>query len=401
MDIYSKKQTWKFGLIGFAIIIGISSLFVTNMLVKELKQEERKKIELWADATKHLVNNTGTGARDYSLAIKVISENTNVPVILVDACDSILEYRNFNAKTKFDHFFSNLGFNREKKITNSFLRKELELIREGEEEPIKVDIVDDTQWIYYKDSDLLRRLRYYPIYQLIFIGIFMLIAYFTFSASRKSEQNQVWAGMAKETAHQIATPLSSLMAWIELLKEKEGVDNMVHEMSKDVARLETITDRFSKIGSKAELLDEDIVGLVKNAIDYLESRIPVNSKFVTDFPNKAIVIPISPTLFQWVIENLVKNAVDAIKGKGEIKVSINEDNTKVIISVIDNGSGINKSIIKNIFKPGVTSKKRGWGLGLSLSKRIIEDYHKGNIFVMHSEKNAGTNMTVYLPKKST
>ena len=401
MDIYSKKQTWKFGLIGFAIIIGISSLFVTNMLVKELKQEERKKIELWADATKHLVNNTGTGIRDYSLAIKVISENTNVPVILVDACDSILEYRNFKPNTKFDQILLNLGFNREKKITNSFLRKELELIREGEEVPIKIDIVGDTQWIYYKDSDLLRRLRYYPIYQLIFIGIFMLIAYLTFSASRKSEQNQVWAGMAKETAHQIATPLSSLMAWIELLKEKEGVDNVVHEMSKDVKRLETITDRFSKIGSRAELINKDVVFLVTNAIDYLESRIPVNSSFVTDFPNKSIVIPIIPTLFQWVIENLVKNAVDAIKGKGEIKVSISEDNTKVIISVIDNGSGIDKSLIKNIFKPGVTSKKRGWGLGLSLSKRIIEDYHKGNIFVMHSEKNAGTNITIYLPKKST
>ena len=401
MDIYSKKQTWKFGLIGFAIIIGISSLFVTNMLVKELKQEERKKIELWADATKHLVNNTGTGIRDYSLAIKVISENTNVPVILVDACDSILEYRNFKPNTKFDQILLNLGFNREKKITNSFLRKELELIREGEEVPIKIDIVGDTQWIYYKDSDLLRRLRYYPIYQLIFIGIFMLIAYLTFSASRKSEQNQVWAGMAKETAHQIATPLSSLMAWIELLKEKEGVDNVVHEMSKDVKRLETITDRFSKIGSRAELINKDVVVLVTNAIDYLESRIPVNSSFVTDFPNKSIVIPIIPTLFQWVIENLVKNAVDAIKGKGEIKVSISEDNTKVIISVIDNGSGIDKSLIKNIFKPGVTSKKRGWGLGLSLSKRIIEDYHKGNIFVMHSEKNAGTNITIYLPKKST
>ncbi len=397
MNIYAHTQTWKFGLIGFAIIIGISSLFVTNVLVKELKQEERQKIALWADATKHLVNITGAG--DYSLAIKVISENTNIPVILVDACDSILEHRNFGHVTKFDQIMINFGFRSEKKITNAYLRKELDLIRQGAEEPIEIDIIGDTQWIYYKDSDLLRRLRYYPIYQLIFISIFMFIAYITFNASRKSEQNQVWAGMAKETAHQIATPLSSLMAWIELLKEKKGVDNMVYEMSKDIKRLETITDRFSKIGSQSELINEDIVALVTKAIDYLESRIPVNSKLTAEFSNKSIYIPISPTLFQWVIENLVKNAVDAVKGKGEIKVSISEDITKVIITVTDNGSGIDRALIKNIFKPGVTSKKRGWGLGLSLAKRIIEDYHKGSIFVMNSEKDVGTTIAIYLPKE--
>ena len=397
MNIYAHTQTWKYGLIGFAIIIGISSLFVTNVLVKELKQEERQKIALWADATKHLVNITGAG--DYSLAIKVISENTNIPVILVDACDSILEHRNFGHVTKFNRIMINFGFRSEKKITNSYLRKELDLIRQGTEDPIEIDIIGDTQWIYYKDSDLLRRLKYYPIYQLIFISVFMFIAYITFNASRKSEQNQVWAGMAKETAHQIATPLSSLMAWIELLKEKKGVDNMVYEMSKDIKRLETITDRFSKIGSQAELINEDVVALVTKAIDYLESRIPVNSKLTAEFSTESIYIPISPTLFQWVIENLVKNAVDAVKGKGEIKVSISDDTTKVIITVTDNGSGIDRALIKNIFKPGVTSKKRGWGLGLSLAKRIIEDYHKGSIFVMNSEKDVGTTIAVYLPKE--
>ena len=219
MDIYSKQQKWKLALLGFAIIIGISSLFVTNRLVKELKAEERKKIELWAHATKHLVSITGEG--DYSLAIKVISENSNIPVILVDACDSILEWRNFDHKTKLDSFFIRIGLNNERKITKSYLRKELELIREAEDAPIEINIIDDIQWIYYKDSALLSRLRYYPIYQLGFISIFMFIAYFTFSASRKSEQNQVWAGMAKEAAHQLGTPLSSLMAWVELLKSKD------------------------------------------------------------------------------------------------------------------------------------------------------------------------------------
>ena len=396
MDIYSKTQKWKFALLGFAIIIGVSSLFVTNRLVKELKEEERKKIELWAHATKHLVSITGEG--DYSLAIKVISENRNIPVILVDACDSILEWRNFQNQTKLDSFLLKLGIKKEQKITKSYLRAELSKIREGEDDPIEINIIDDIQWIYYKDSALLSRLRYYPIYQLGFISLFMFIAYFTFSASRKSEQNQVWAGMAKETAHQIATPLSSLMAWVELLKEREGVDEMVDEMGKDIKRLETITDRFSKIGSQSELRETDIVALISQSITYLKSRMPVNTQFTIEVPNHAILVPLNSILFEWVVENLVKNAVDAMKGKGEINVSITEDTINAIINITDSGDGIDRSILKNIFKPGVTSKKRGWGLGLSLSKRIVEEYHKGSIFVMQSEKGVGTTFSIHLPK---
>ena len=396
MDIYSKKQKWKFTLLGFAIIIGISSIFVTNRLVKELKKEERKKIELWAHATKHLVSITGEG--DYSLAIKVISENRNIPVILVDECDSILEHRNFNYYSKIDSFLLTLGLIQEEEITKSFLRKELTQIRKGTEDPIEINILGDKQWIYYKDSALLYQLRYYPIYQLGFIGLFMFIAYFMFSASRKSEQNKVWAGMAKETAHQIATPLSSLMAWIELLKEKEGTESMVHEMEKDIKRLETITDRFSKIGSKSELQKVDVVHLIRQSVEYLKSRMPVNTLFTLDFPDKEIIIPINSILLEWVVENLVKNAVDAMKGRGEIKISITEDEKNLILNITDNGDGIDRSILKTIFKPGVTSKKRGWGLGLSLSKRIIEEYHKGSIFVMQSEKGVGTTFSIHLPK---
>ena len=379
MDIYSKQQKWKFGLLAFAIIIGFSSLFITNKLVKELKNEERKKIELWAHATKHLVSITGQG--DYSLAIKVISENSNIPVILVDACDSILEYRNFNAQTKLDSVLIEFGIKKEKKITKSYLREQLELIKTGGDKPIKINILGDLQWIYYKDSDLLNRLRYYPIYQLGFIAIFMIIAYLIFSASRKSEQNQVWAGMAKETAHQIGTPLSSLMAWLELLKEKSKNEEIAEEMEKDIKRLETIADRFSKIGSKPELINTDIVIVITKLIQYLKSRMPAKTEFILEMPKNKIIIPISTTLFAWVIENLVKNAVDAVKGKGKIKISLVESEANVIINIIDNGDGIDKSIIKNIFKPGVTSKKRGWGLGLSLSKRIVEEYHNGIIFL--------------------
>ena len=402
MDIYSKKQKWKFTLIGIAIIIGISSLFVTNTLVNELKTEERKKIELWAQATKHLLSITGEG--DYSLAIKVISENENIPVILVDDCDTILESRNFQIYTKFDSIFFKIGILSPAEITPKFLRDELTEMKNSVDSiypntlPIQVNIIGDKQWIYYKDSALLNRLRFYPIYQLGFIGLFMFIAYFMFSASRRSEQNKVWAGMAKETAHQIGTPLSSLMAWTELLKEKEGAEQMVTEMEKDIKRLETITERFSKIGSKSELHKRDIVSLVSQSIEYLKARMPVNTEFDIQVPVKEIIIPLNSVLFEWVIENLVTNAVDAMKGKGKISVSITEEENKIVINISDTGDGIDRSIIKNIFKPGVTSKKRGWGLGLSLSKRIIEEYHKGSIFVMKSEKGKGTTFSIRLPK---
>ena len=396
MDIYAKQQKWKFVLIGFAILIGISSLFVTNMLVKELKLEERKKIELWAAATNQLVNLTGEG--DFSLAIKVISENNNIPVILVDDCDTILESRNFEIYTKVDSFFFSIGILSPTEITPEFLRKELTSIKENGEAPIEVPIIGDTQWIYYKDSVLLNRLRFYPIYQLGFIGIFMFIAYFIFSSSRRSEQNQVWAGMAKETAHQLGTPLSSLMAWLELLKSKEGMKEMVVEMEKDIIRLETITARFSKIGSKPNLETINIIELLKESTNYLKSRFPEKVNIKMNFEKEEVLMPVSQVLLNWVIENICKNAVDAIKGKGEIEVCVIEEKTHVLINISDNGEGINRSILKNIFKPGVTSKKRGWGLGLSLSKRIVEQYHKGSLFVMQSEKGVGTTFTIKLPK---
>ena len=397
MDIYSQKKNWKFILIGSAIAIGISSLIVTNILVKELKNEEREKIELWADATKQLVGISGEG--DYSLAIKVISENNNIPVILVDDCDSILESRNFQIYSKIDSLFMRVGLYNSTKITPQFLRKELLSIKKNGDPPIEVNIIGDKQWIYYKDSALLNRLRFYPIYQLGFIGLFMFFAYYLFSASKRSEQNQVWVGMAKETAHQIGTPLSSLMAWTELLKEQEGNELMVTEMEKDITRLETITDRFSKIGSQSELKKIDVSQLITQSIEYLKSRMPVNTEFNINIPTKKVFIPLNNILFEWVIENLVKNAVDAMKGKGKIFIDIVDENSFIYINIMDTGEGIDKSIFKTVFKPGVTSKKRGWGLGLSLSKRIIEDYHKGIIFVKKSEKGIGTTFTIKLPKK--
>lgn len=399
MNIYNRKQKWKFALLVFAITIGVSSLFVTNQLVKELKNEERRKIELWAHATKQLVNISYDG--DYSLAIKVISDNQNIPVILVDECDSILEHRNIITLNKLDSLLIKLQVKKAPTITSTFLRKELEYMKSAGDEPIGINFIGGKQWIYYKDSNLLTRLKYYPFYQLSFISVFMVIAYLTFSASRKSEQNQVWAGMAKETAHQIGTPLSSLMAWTELLKGKEGVQDLVSEMQKDIKRLETITDRFSKIGSRPELKLLDINTLLKDSIFYLTSRLPESVIFNLNLPKTPIQVPINKVLFEWVIENVCKNAVDAMEqGKGIINIDIKEEELNIFIYISDSGKGIDKKIIKDIFKPGVTSKKRGWGLGLSLSKRIIKEYHKGDIFIKKLEETEGTTFCISLPKQS-
>ena len=396
MNIYSKQQKWKYILLGFAISIGVSSLFVTNLLVKEIKKEERKKIELWAKATKQLVNIATDG--DYSLAIRVITGNQNIPLILVDESDSILEYRNMLYQTKLDSFLVDLNIKKEKVITHSFLRKELEHIKANGDTPIEINFAGDKQWIYYKDSVLLNRLRYYPVYQLGFIGLFMLIAYLTFSSQRKSEQNQVWAGMAKETAHQIGTPLSSLMAWVELLKNKKGDENILIEMRKDIGRLETITDRFSKIGSKTDLELVNLVVVIEQAIHYLKARLPEKIIFKLEMPKDPILISVNKVLLEWVIENLCKNATDAMHGKGKISIHIEDEDHQATILITDTGKGIEKSLSKTIFKPGVTSKKRGWGLGLSLAKRIIEQYHNGKIYVKNSQQEKGTTFCISLPK---
>ena len=382
-DIYTRKKTWKFWLLLFAIIIGISSLFVTNSLVKSLAYEEKKKIEIWAYATSQMVNISDDG--NFSLAIKVMESNENIPIILADENDSILNYRNLNPI---------------KEITAEYLQKQLAIMKE-QNEPIEVQVFKDyKQLLYYKDSILLTRLKYYPMFQLGLITLFMFIAYLAFSSARKAEQNQVWAGMAKETAHQLGTPLSSLMAWVELLKSKEETKDMVLEMEKDVARLETITDRFSKIGSKPTLEDENIVQVVLEASNYLRSRLPEKVSIEVNSKKSSVIVPVSVVLFNWVIENICKNAVDAMKGEGLIKIEMEEDESHVRIQINDTGKGIEPELISSIFKPGVTSKKRGWGLGLSLSKRIIEEYHKGKIFVKSSVEGEGTTFSVLLQKKS-
>ena len=415
MNIYSNKQRWKLVLSLLAIIISVASLFITSRLVKELKNEERKKIETWAQATKQLVSASSQG--DFSLAIKVVSENTNIPVILVDECDSILETRNIKFFTKNDSLILNdfkkikygaikntndsLIIKKAKKLQNKyrlFLISSLKDMRNGDDKPIEINFIGDKQWIYYSDSELLNNLRYYPIYQLFFITIFILLGYMVFSSARKSEQNQVWAGMAKETAHQIATPLSSLMAWIELIKSQDNND-MVFEMKKDLNRLETIADRFSKIGSKPKLEQYDVVEIIDKSVKYLKSRLSENTEFLVQKIETPLFAKVNKTLLEWVIENICKNAVDAMQGKGKINISFIERKNEVEIIFKDTGKGIDRMMFNDVFRPGVTTKTRGWGLGLSLSKRIIKDYHKGKLYIVESTIKEGTSFAISLPKE--
>lgn len=386
MSIYTKKQRWKLSLFLAAIIIGSVSLLYTNYLVDKLDLEERKKIELWAEATNQLAN-SGMGPVNNILATRIIQENTTIPIILTDEVGEIIGTRNIHESLQ----------------SNKHMQRHLEGMKR-DHEPIEIEVkmngeVILTQYLYYEDSYLLKQLRFYPTLQLLVIFLFIFVSYIAFSRSRRSEQNQVWAGMAKETAHQIGTPLSSMMAWLEILKAKPELDSITTELNKDIQRLETITERFSKIGSKPKLEMENISNLLTNTIGYLQYRLSDKVKIGLNTQNPQLKIPLNSILFEWVIENICKNAVDAMKGEGEINIELEEDENYLKIHISDTGKGISKSAYKSIFKPGFTSKKRGWGLGLSLTKRIIEDYHSGKVYVKSSEINKGSTFCISLHKR--
>jgi anti-sigma regulatory factor (Ser/Thr protein kinase) len=317
---------------------------------------------------------------------EVVVNSASVPVIITDSTrQNIIEYGNIDST----------------KLADSLAIAEFIDDMAGENDPIKIELPElGTNYIFYKDSALLVQIRYYPFIQFTVIGVFLLISYVLFSTARKSEQNLVWIGMSKETAHQIGTPLSSIMAWIELLKMKGIKEEGIEEMEKDVKRLENITDRFSKIGSPAKLEPLNIVELIYESVDYLRPRISKKIKISVNLgPEKEILVPLNSHLFEWVIENICKNSVDAMNGTGEININISEEPTHVIVDIEDTGKGIQKSHFKSVFSPGYTSKKRGWGLGLSLSKRIIENYHKGKIFVKSSVLGQGTVVRIIFRKK--
>ena len=381
MDIYRKKQRWKLILFLAAVLIGVGSLWYTNRLVNQIQITERQKMELWAEAVR--IMDLADFETDVSFPFSVIENNTHIPVILTDSDGHILNYKNLDSARVKDP---------------AYLQRQLEHAR-MENDSLVINLgAGDKQYLHYRDSILLRKLIFFPYVQLGVIILFILVSYIAFSISRKAEQNEVWTGMSKETAHQLGTPLSSLMGWMELLKKSELDPVTVSEMQKDASRLEKITDRFSKIGSKPALKKTDLNQILTNSLEYVRNRGSKDIEYLLDVPEKPILAMLNETLFEWVIENLLKNAMDAIHGKGRIILHAVESSNYVIIDVEDSGKGIAKSRFKTIFKPGYTTKKRGWGLGLSLSKRIIESYHNGKIFVLSSDPGESTVVRIILKK---
>lgn len=382
MSIYSNKQRWKFFLVIIALIIGVLSLWYTNILVKKLSEEERKKVELWAKGQQELASGENPD-QDISFIFEVIKNNETVPVIWVNENDSIISHRNLNEAKASDQ---------------NYLRETLNSMKK-QNDPIEINSGGINQYIYYSDSILLTRLYFYPYIQLLVFFLFIVVAYFAFSNARKAEQNQLWVGMSKETAHQLGTPISSMIAWLEILKLKYQDDENITELFKDISRLEIITDRFSKIGSSPALSKQNIIDVVNKTITYIKSRSPEKINFdIKCNEGDEIFVPLNEQLFSWVIENIAKNAIDAMNGDGNFEITFSDQNQVVFIDFKDTGKGIPKSKYKTIFQPGYTTKERGWGLGLSLAKRIVEDYHSGKIFVKNSEMNHGSIMRIALKK---
>ncbi|MFB6258188.1 MAG: sensor histidine kinase [Flavobacteriales bacterium] len=502
MNLYSRKQRWKIVLIALAAIIVIGSIWYTGRIVdrirkeereqvriwsravkkkadlvkytrtlfQKLRQEERKKVQLWAAATKRLAGDEEIS--NYGFLMRVVRNNTTVPVILADEKGNVISSRNLDPKKKkrdaylkeqmklmkkakepiqielqdgrqqylyyrdsklfrqlkevmselISSFISETVVNTASvpvlltdstkdsviafgNIDSSVVRNEERLQArieemEAENEPIKVDLGGEgPSYVYYQGSWVLTQLQYYPYVQFTIIGLFLLIGYFLFSSFRKAEQNQVWLGMAKETAHQLGTPLSSLMAWMEMLKERDTDPRLVEELQKDVNRLGTITDRFSKIGSHPELEEEELGEVLEEVVAYLRSRSSQKVSYELDIgDNEQLRARINKALFGWVIENLCRNAVDAMEGEGRIRISLQDATDDVYVDVADTGKGIPTGKQRTVFEPGFTSKELGWGLGLSLTKRIIDHYHGGRIFVKNSEPGKGTTFRIVLHK---
>lgn len=378
-SIYDSRQRLKYVFIIGAVVIAIASVFVSDLLIKDLAREERQKIEVWAEATR--VVTSEDPSLNMKLILQIIQGNTSIPVMLCNEQDSVMNYKNIELP--------------EKNVEGFLYQKAQELKKKNQ--PIPIDMEDGTfQYLYYDDSINLKRLLVYPYAQLSVMAVFILIAFLALTSTKRAEQNKVWVGLSKETAHQLGTPISSLIAWVEYLKMKEVDPSLLEEMEKDVKRLETIADRFSKIGSQPEPVPLDIRDSIRAALNYMETRISSKVKITVEAPEEPVMVLMNDSLFAWVVENLCKNAVDAMEGQGDIRFHIEEKAKKVYIDVSDTGKGILKSKFKTVFNPGYTTKKRGWGLGLSLVKRIIESYHGGKIYVKNSEIGKGTTFRIEL-----
>lgn len=381
MRAYNQKRYWKIFILFAAALIGGISLLYTRHLVKSLAQQEDKKIKLWANATKQLIKSEG----DINFLLNIIEDNETIPTILVDDEGNVVTTRNLDPKREKD---------------TAYIATVLANMKE-EHEPIRI-LYDEANnrynYLYYQNSKLLNELKTYPFIQLCLIGFFAIMSYLALSSSRKAEQNQVWVGMSKETAHQLGTPISSLREWLNLLREtdKENQEEILQEVDYDIRRLELITERFSKIGSEPVLKAENLDLVIEHSLGYLKNRISSKVAFELNVGKPGNWAMVNIPLFDWVLENICKNAVDAMEGKGKLTISINHDHENVFVDITDTGKGIPKSKFKTIFKPGFTTKKRGWGLGLSLVKRIVHEYHKGQIYVRHSEPGKGTTFRIIL-----
>lgn len=387
MDIYTQKSRWKLYLgIAGALIVGISLVY-TNFLTGKLAEEERRKVNLYLAAMEEISKEPRaeclpcSNCMEFSLHNALIQANTTIPVIMVGEDGQIIDAINLGTEDK------------------EVWERELQKLKDDQSEPL----LGFAYALYYKESTILRQLRFFPLIQLALIAAFVALGYIGFSAARRAEQNRVWVGMAKETAHQLGTPISAIMAWLEhlqaIVSENSGGDEIIRELSKDVNRLQLIADRFSKIGSAPVLETVNIFEELDICRAYMEKRAPRKVKFLFPAENAGnIQVKLNPPLFDWVIENILRNALDAMDGSGEIRAEILTDPEMVNILISDSGKGIPVSRFKTVFEPGFTTKKRGWGLGLSLAKRIIEDYHKGKIFVKSSEEGKGTTFCIQLPR---
>ena len=373
-----------------AVIIAVASLVVSHVLIRDFAKEERNNMEVWAEAMRTL--NRADENTDINLVLKVVNGNNSIPVIVLDSKGRVQAFRNIDIDGCAD-YADTLRFVK---------RMGDELLGENHNIRLSLDEVPHSDYIdvCYDDSLMLRRLASFPYVQLGVVMIFVVIAIFALLTSKRAEQNKVWVGLSKETAHQLGTPISSLMAWVEILKETYPDDALIPEMDKDVKRLQLIADRFSKIGSLPEPVDTDLKEVMRHVVDYMDRRTSKKVRMVCDFPDGDISVRINASLFEWVIENLCKNAVDAMGGEGTITLKIFSEPNRSVIEVTDTGKGIRKKNIRNVFRPGFTTKKRGWGLGLSLAKRIVEEYHHGRIFVKWSEVGVGTTFRIELRKNA-
>lgn len=387
MWLYLNKQMfkqyigWKFTLVSVAVVIIVTTIWFVNNLTEKIQQEETKKVAIWVAAYQELLKSEPDA--NINLIGEVITTNTTIPMIMTDDHGKIVDDRNFDSSK-----ISQTGY------------LEKQLVSFKKQHPPFIMAIDalSNKYIYYGDSLILKQIRYYPYIQLLVVALFIGIVLFALSTTNRATQNLVWVGMAKETAHQLGTPLSSMEAWLEILKEKEESTEVANELAKDVNRLKLISDRFSKIGSVPNLEECNIVAQIDNMVAYIRKRAPQKVTLSLQSAEQEVMAMISPPLFDWVVENLLKNALDAMEGKGAITVLIENHPAHITVDVTDTGKGIPKAFHDKIFHPGFSTKKRGWGLGLSLAKRIIQDYHKGRLSVKWSEVNKGTTFRIWLRK---